>query len=470
MSAADHHADLAERLHRLLEKGAQEASRRHEPVLVSTVVRAPSRDPVRLFQGAGAQERALWEQPSQGFSLVVIGAAARLIGHGGNPFAEVAVAWRRLRSNTLADATHEFPFALPICLGGFSFDPLRPRDPCWEAYPDALLIVPRFLFVSSGGSSWFCLSLMTTPDSDAHATADAAMAELSRLLSTAGEESERPIGDLMLDEEVAPEAWKAVVAQIADDIRRGTLEKTVLARRVRIRSTTSLTSGPVLDRLRRGYGNCTILAFALGDRCFLGATPERLVRLDGRNVRTDCLAGSTARGASEEEDRSLAEALLADAKERHEHALVVRAVCQALAPLCSDLAVPETPGLLRMPNVQHLHTPVLGVLRDEAHILEIVERLHPTPASGGLPRQAALSLIRRYEPFDRGWYAGPVGWIDGHGGGEFAVAIRSALLSGNEALLYAGCGIVAGSDPDLEYRESCLKLRPMLWALNGKQP
>jgi len=469
MSAVDHHADLDKRLYRLLEKGVQEASRRHEPVLVSTVVRTSSRDPERLFQGAGGQERVLWEQPSQGFSLVAIGAAARLTGGGENPFAQVSAAWRRLRSDTLSDARHKFPFALPICLGGFSFDPLRPRDPCWEAYSDALLIVPRFLFISRGGSSWLCLSLMATPGSNAHATADAAVAELRRLLAAADEESERPAGELVLDEEVAPEAWKNVVAQIADDIRRGTLEKTVLARRVRVRSTTSLAPGPVLNRLRRGYRNCTILAFALGDRCFLGATPERLVRLDGRSVRTDCLAGSTARGTSEEEDRSLGEALLSDAKERHEHALVVRAVCQALAPLCSDLAVPETPDLLRMPNVQHLHTPVQGVLGDETHILDLVERLHPTPASGGLPRQAALSLIRRYEPFDRGWYAGPVGWIDGDGGGEFAVAIRSALLMEREALLYAGCGIVAGSDPDLEYRESCLKLRPMLWALNGKQ-
>ena len=121
-----------------------------------------------------------------------------------------------------------------------------------------------------------------------------------------------------------------------------------------------------------------------------------------------------------------------------------------------------------MPNVQHLYSPLTGTLTADSHILELVERLHPTPASGGLPRQSALSLIRTHESFDRGWYAGPVGWIDGKGGGEFAVAIRSALLRQNEARLYAGCGIVAGSDPQREYEESRLKLQPMLWALNGK--
>jgi menaquinone-specific isochorismate synthase len=122
-----------------------------------------------------------------------------------------------------------------------------------------------------------------------------------------------------------------------------------------------------------------------------------------------------------------------------------------------------------MPNLQHLHTPVEGVLKEEAHILQLVEQLHPTPAAGGLPRQSALSLIRAYESFDRGWYAGPLGWIDRRGSGEFVVGIRSALLRGNQALLYAGCGIVADSDPQREYEESNLKLRPMLWALNGKQ-
>src|SRR5262249_44613983 len=190
---------------------------------------------------------------------------------------------------------------------------------------------------------------------------------------------------------------------------------------------------------------------------------------DGRTVRTDCLAGSTRRGANHDEDRALGEALLADRKERHEHALVVRALHDALVPFCPHLSAPETPTLLCMPNVQHLYTPLEGVIQRECNILTLVEKFHPPPACGGFPQEAALSLLRRYEPFDRRWYAGPIGWIDSRGGGEFVVAIRSALLQGCEAVLSAGCGIVAGSDPEREYEESCLKLRPMLWAMNGKQ-
>jgi isochorismate synthase len=224
-----------------------------------------------------------------------------------------------------------------------------------------------------------------------------------------------------------------------------------------------------MHRLRVGYGRCTLFAFTSVQNCFVGATPERLVRLEERTVRTDCLAGSTRRGATHDEDRSLGEALLADRKERHEHALVVRALHDALLPFCSQVHAPETPTLLRMPNVQHLYTPLEGILKEEGDIFGLVERLHPTPATGGLPREMACSVLRTYECFDRGWYAGPVGWVDGRGGGEFVVAIRSALLKGCEASLYAGCGIVAGSDPEREYEESCLKLRPMLWAVNGPQ-
>ncbi|MGH7961687.1 MAG: isochorismate synthase, partial [Candidatus Binatia bacterium] len=160
---------------------------------------------------------------------------------------------------------------------------------------------------------------------------------------------------------------------------------------------------------------------------------------------------------------------LADPKEQHEHALVVRALQEALAPLCARLTIPNAPVLRLMPNVQHLHTPVTGVMHERGDLLRLVERLHPTPACGGLPRQPALELVRAYEKFNRGWYASPVGWIDGQGNGEFVVAIRSALLVGNTAVLHAGCGIVAGSDPEREYQESCWKLKPMLWALSGER-
>ena len=164
----------------------------------------------------------------------------------------------------------------------------------------------------------------------------------------------------------------------------------------------------------------------------------------------------------------MAARLLADPKERREHVLVVEAVRQALLPLCQELWAPPSPQVLRTPHVQHLHTPIEGRLREGTGLLEVVARLHPTPAVGGAPQKAALALIDACETFDRGWYAGPVGWLDGSGDGEFVVAIRSALLRGREAHLYAGCGILPDSDPRREEQESLLKLKAMLTALGGE--
>jgi isochorismate synthase len=224
----------------------------------------------------------------------------------------------------------------------------------------------------------------------------------------------------------------------------------------------------ILRRLGQRYPECTVFAVSSGeDATFLGATPETLVGLSGREVRADCLAGSAARGATPEEDDAIGRALLADDKERREHAIVARSLRDSLSPLCQDISLPDTPALRRFANVQHLHTPVAATTRGRRHILELVQRLHPSAATAGLPREASLRLVRQHEPFSRGWYAGPIGWIDAEGGGEFAVALRSALLRDNVASLYAGCGIVPGSDPAREYAESQLKLQPMLWALGA---
>ena len=179
------------------------------------------------------------------------------------------------------------------------------------------------------------------------------------------------------------------------------------------------------------------------------------------------LAGSIRRGKTPAEDARLGQTLLDSAKDRAEHAVVVRALGEALGETCDRLQVSDTPSLLKLGHIQHLCTPITGHLANGHTLLDLVERLHPTPAVGGRPREAALRLIRACEGLDRGWYAGPVGWLDAQGEGEFAVALRSALLHGNTATLFAGCGIVADSDPEREYAESRLKLKPMLTALSG---
>ena len=282
-----------------------------------------------------------------------------------------------------------------------------------------------------------------------------------------------PIGDQQpairtpVNDQTGP--WERQVRGIVQAIRQGAVQKVVLARELHLRAPDDFDVDVALRRLAGASGHCTLFAMHIGSACMIGATPERLVRLQGRTVQVDCLAGSTARGDSEPADRRLGEALLHSDKERREHGLVVRALREALASHCLSLRVPDdAPRLLRLPDVQHLHTPLQGALPADSSILDLAARLHPTPGVGGVPRPEALNLIREQEPLGRGWYAGPIGWTDAHGGGEFVVGIRSALVRGSEAWLYAGCGIVAGSDPRSEYEESCLKLRPMLAALTEK--
>jgi isochorismate synthase len=185
----------------------------------------------------------------------------------------------------------------------------------------------------------------------------------------------------------------------------------------------------------------------------------------GNRVETAALAGSAARGHTPEEDAALGRELFESKKEQEEHAVVVRALRAALEPHCESLDVPESPSLLRLEGIQHLETRFAGALASGAHLLEIADALHPTPAVGGAPRAPAVDWLARHERLDRGWYAGAVGFVDAEGGGDLAVALRSALLRGGDALLYAGAGIVAGSVPEDELLETRIKLRALLTPL-----
>lgn len=471
MSAFSPYAELSCRLSRRLTAGQQEAARRGHSVLVSVTVDIPPVEPAVLFSRTLDHERILWEQPSQNLAMAAFGATARLTSSGVQRFAHISASWHGLVSGALVDAPSSCPLPPPVSLGGFAFDPRRHADPDWAGYPDGLLVIPRFLFLSWAGLSWLTVNVLVTSDGSSQATAEAALASLGRLQGEArAEMGEEAAGSMEIQHD-EPQAlrWKEHVLAIIRQIERGALDKLVLARTLKVSSPHPFDPGVVLHKLRAGYRHCTLFAFATRQSCFVGATPERLVRLEGRTVRTDCLAGSIRRGTSDGEDRALGQTLLADGKEQREHALVLRVLRNVLEPLCVRLRIPATPRLLRLPNVQHLHTPVEGVLKKVNDIFGLVSALHPTPATGGLPRETTSCLLRTYEDFNRGWYAGPVGWVDGLGGGEFVVAIRSALLRGRQARLYAGCGIVAGADPEREYRESCLKLRPMLWALNCTQ-
>ncbi|WP_433501317.1 isochorismate synthase [Sphaerimonospora sp. CA-214678] len=326
------------------------------------------------------------------------------------------------------------PGSGPVAFGSFTFD----RDAAGST-----LIVPRVVLARRNGRAW---------------------------LTTIGETASVPVtprvgpgriryGDGTL---TVPE-WKQAVAAAVHRIRGGELDKAVLARDLTAVAERDIDIRVLLSRLTARYPEC--YAFCVDG--LTGATPELLVRHTGRSIESLVLAGTTERGSGPAEDASRGAALYASGKDRHEHACAVASVRDALAPLCSTLDVPARPELLMLPNVQHLASRVTGRLSDGASVLDVVAAMHPTAAVGGTPTGAALRVIRELEGMERAGYSGPVGWIDSRGDGEWGIALRCAQISGRRARLFAGCGIMAGSDPAAELAEAGAKFRVMRYALEG---
>jgi menaquinone-specific isochorismate synthase len=253
------------------------------------------------------------------------------------------------------------------------------------------------------------------------------------------------------------------VHAILEAIAAGELAKAVLAREAVVHADAPFDARVVVDRLRATQGGCVV--FAAGGN--VGATPELLVRRRGTAVVSRPMAGTIPRGATDAGDSASEAALAASVKDGLEHRLVVDAVVDGLRASGVDIASVRGPDVARLATVSHLATTIAGTVepRSARSALELALRLHPTPAVGGAPRDAALAMLEDLETFDRGRYAGPVGWVDAHGDGEWAVALRCAELDGNTARLVAGAGVVAGSDPDAEWAETQAKLEPMLRVL-----
>lgn len=435
-------------------------------------------DPIALYTAAveAGLEAALWLRPLEGFGLVGVGRAWAIEPDGPARFADAAAAWDA-RLHGTAGGGDDLPRGVgPVLLGGLGFTGRRPAaDDVWAPFGAASLVLPGWIVAQTpDDGTW----LTTTT---AEAASGTGVRRWERLLARARELGHAP-GALVARPVIAPLAiieeqpdaalWHRTVGLFAGAVGRGRIDKVVLARRVVLASPADLDVENALRRLAAGAPESTVFAFRRGGRTFLGATPERLIRTDGRAFRTVAIAGSVARGQDAAADAGFAAQLLASEKDREEHAVVVAAIRERLAPLSDDLRIEPEPRVLPLRTVQHLITEIEGTVRERAGLLALAERLHPTPAVGGEPRDVALGLIDEHEGFDRGWYAGPIGWLGADGDGELMVALRSGIVDHTRATLFAGCGIVADSDPAREWEESRLKLRALASALGrpGDEP
>jgi len=376
----------------------------------------------------------------EGAGLAAQGVALRIPVPGRLDPSETAAAVADALTGIDVDDEVGLPGCGPVAIGALPFDASAPGG----------LIVPKMVVGrAADGTTWVT-----------HIGVPSAPMPVVELLSPVTDA--RPPDGFTLTSSMHHADFCRLVEATVADIAAGRFEKVVLARQVEVEANGPIIVSDVLARLRALFPACMV--FSVDG--FVGASPELLVRRMGRLVRSHPLAGTVPRSGDPDADARLAAGLLGSDKERHEHAVVVEAVAETLRPHCTRLDVPDVPSIVPLRNVSHLGTLIEGELAQPApSALELAARLHPTPAVAGTPRHAALERIVAVEGFDRGRYAGPVGWVDANGDGEWAVGIRSATLDGNRARLVAGVGVVADSDPEAELAETQLKLQALLAAV-----
>jgi isochorismate synthase len=443
-----------------LEAARIEHRHRDPSDLVFVRVEVPAIAPEALLEHFSGNDGVLW-QPPQGPCFAGIGVAAAIDGQGAGRFAEVRRAQDALWARVGVAGSGEWDG--PRLFGGFAFAPHGATSDHWSGFGPARFVLPRVSYAVSDARASLTLALerreLERPSSESIASFRRAVEVVLDGPRPSPGEAAAPASRRDGD----PKSFERYVEQLVERIRRGELQKVVAAREVQLTFSGPLDPVATVVGLREQAPECLRFLFRTGDAAFLGATPERLLHKRGRALETEALAGSIdARAESPERQ------LQASAKDLEEHALVVSAITSALAPVCESPKLPARPDVRRLKHLLHLCTPIRALLNGDAHVLELLERLHPTPAVGGVPTRAALECIRETESFDRGWYAGSIGWFNALGDGDFNVALRSGLVRSERAWLYAGAGIVRESRAALEYAETTWKLTAMLSSLRAR--
>ncbi len=459
-------AGLAE----LLEGAVRRATRRGRETVVSVTVPVVCADPAAVAFGSrrGGEPWFCWDQPDREFALAAIGRAHVVRARGQDRFREVAAECAHLSGDAIVvDATapdgEGDGAAATVWTGGFAFAAEGGGSPTWSSFEPAEMSLPELAIRSEGGEASLTVNALVTPAEDPDEV-------VARLLGRAGSLVEAELG--LIDPHPAvgaeitgarsPEEFERSVAAAVDRIRSGEIEKVVLAREVVVRSGSAHDPAAIFGALRIGFPSCFNFCVGTGEAAFVGASPELLVRCAGRGVATVGLAGSTRRSSDPAVDDHLAQKLMSSHKDRGEQDLVVQRIVKALGRISIWVEAADEPEIIKVANIQHLGTPVYAQLGEPRTAIELAALLHPTPAVGGEPWKKAEKVMAEVEDLDRGWYAGPVGWMDGSGDGEFCVALRSALLRDREAHLFAGVGVVADSDPAAELAETEIKLGALL--------
>lgn len=409
-------------------------------------------------------QRYFWQNREKTLTLVGLGHAYKIENQLANTrFDEVEKQWKQLTKNIVTEEELQ-----PILFGGFTFDPENTTVGEWDDFPESYFTVATYQLMIRNDKAYVSIHLITDGE-NATPQFEELRKERDHLIHAAQVKEVKTYVKPQITSYSEPhkEAYMQSIDAVTAKIKAQEADKVVIARSLALQFEEAVSSPQILSHVVNEQPESYLFGIERNDMLFFGASPERLVKVENGRAYSSCIAGSIKRGATSEEDQSLGTSLLQDNKNRGEHHYVVEMITETFEKNCITVKVPQQPKLLKIRDIQHLYTPVEGQLAEGATILQLVKDLHPTPALGGVPRQNSMSIIRESEPMNRGLYAAPIGWLDADGNGEFAVAIRSAALVGNQAYLYAGGGIVADSEAQSEYEETLVKFRPMLRALGG---
>ncbi|WP_404785508.1 isochorismate synthase MenF [Altericista sp. CCNU0014] len=446
-----------------------QASSSNDEAIASISLALPPLDPLAALEqlGHATQAHFYWEHPTEKTAIAAMQPIARQSIDGGDRFAKTQRFISEVLQRTATAGELHLPMAGPHFFCSFTFFDKAHHEA--QRFPAATVFLPQWQVACVRGQGVLVANLPLTPTANLAQLTDSVLQIWQRLQCRSAIYRDRFSLPLLHVPEPCLshqtrflEAAEATLTQI----RKGELEKLVLSETLEVKTATPLPLAPTLHKLRSRYGDCQI--FSLRDdrgQGFIGASPERLLQIQEGRLTADALAGSAPRGRTLREDAALGDRLLKSAKDIHEHRLVLAFIQQRLQSLGIAPHSTSPAHLLQLPNIQHLRTLVTADLPDRIGLLNVLAALHPTPAVAGTPQHSAEPYLRRYEPFDRHLYAAPLGWVDYRGNGSFTVGIRSALLQGNCLRLYAGAGIVAGSDPHREWAEVRLKLQTLLQAL-----
>jgi menaquinone-specific isochorismate synthase len=400
-----------------------------------------------------------WEQPDRGFALAALGVAHEATSRGAERFEDVARECLRLREGAVLEEPAGLPAgAGPVWTGGFAFDAEGASSPPWSSFAPASMTLPELSLCRRGEATFLTLNAIVTPGSAVPSPRMATLRNSAMPLFDPHLTGPRP----EIRSVLPPGDFERAVEAATGRIGKGGMSKVVLAREVVVEAASAHDPAAVFGALREQFPSCFCFCAGTPEAAFLGASPELLVRRAGASAQTVALAGSTRRSSDPAVDDHLGEQLLRSDKDRREQRIVAERIVRELRPHSVWVETAPEPELVKVANIQHLATPIIAQLAEPRSAIDLAGLLHPTPAVGGEPWPEAAAAIAELERMDRGWYAGPVGWMDATEDGELCVALRSALLRDREAHLYAGVGVVAGSDPAAELAETEVKLQALL--------